>query len=96
MLFTPKVTLPRLEKWPAHDVNPSQVLRRMPSKGYQWFPEVWRGYGQVKEWESLGLNIYHGLSNEIPLGVNSSPSSKSARVKTDTLGFRQVLISCGK
>lgn len=83
VLFTPKVTLPGLEAWPAsHEAGSSSVVRCMPSKGYQWIPEVWRGYAQVMEWDSLGLNIYHGLSNEIPLGVPSFTGSKKDRVKT--------------
>lgn len=82
VLFTPKVTLPGLESWPAQNSTPSPVVRCMPSKGYRIFPEIWRGYAQTMEWESLGLNIYHGLSNEIPLGVESSTGSKSGSIKT--------------
>lgn len=84
VLFTPKVTLPGLDNWPmdTRDSNPSSVIRYMPSQGYRFFSEIWRGYGQVKEWDSLGINIYHGLSNEIPLGIDSVVGSKKIRVKT--------------
>ena len=47
-------------------VSPSgALLRRLPS----W----WRSIEMVQDWPRLGLDLYHGLSNEIPLTSNFSP-----------------------
>ncbi len=36
---------------------------------YKKFPALWRRKGMVKELATLPLDIYHGLSNELPLGI---------------------------
>ena len=37
---------------------------------------LWRSYGMLNEWNKLQLNIYHGLSNELPFGLNRSKAKK--------------------
>jgi len=82
ILFTPKITLKGLEKWPSIQSKEDSITRKLPQGIYKLFPEVWRGYGQVDEWTSLGLNIYHGLSNEIPFTTNKNKLKNENRVKT--------------
>lgn len=49
-------------KW----VTPSSsIMRALPRS-------VWRTWGIPSQAQSLGVNIYHGLSNELPLNINSS------------------------
>lgn len=36
---------------------------------YRRFPSLWRSYGQCKEIKDLHLNIFHGLSHELPIGI---------------------------
>jgi glycosyltransferase involved in cell wall biosynthesis len=43
---------------------------------YKKFPALWRRMGMVKNIAGAGLDIYHGVSNELPRGI------KSAHVKT--------------
>ncbi|HPH62573.1 MAG: glycosyltransferase family 4 protein [Paludibacteraceae bacterium] len=42
---------------------------------YSLFPALWRSYGCHKEMESLHLDLYHGLSNEIPYGIKGKVPS---------------------
>ena len=35
-------------------------------------PFVWRSFGMVKDWPKNNLDIFHGLSNELPLNLASS------------------------
>jgi len=47
-------------------VTPSSaIMRRVPA----W----WRSVEMVHDWPRLGLDIYHGLSNEIPLTASLAP-----------------------
>ena len=36
---------------------------------YTRFPSLWRSSGQIKEITELKLDIFHGLSHELPLGI---------------------------
>ncbi len=47
-------------------INPSTILK-----------SIWRSYSQVNDWKKFNLDIYHGLSNELPFGLN--------RTKTKTV-----------
>ena len=40
---------------------------------YKKFPSLWRRAGMVKDIVDAGVNIYHGLSNELPLGIEKTP-----------------------
>ncbi|MBC7890531.1 MAG: glycosyltransferase family 4 protein [Ferruginibacter sp.] len=43
---------------------------------YKAFPVLWRRHGMIKDIAIAGLNIYHGLSNELPRGI------EIAKIKT--------------
>ncbi len=82
-LFTPKIDLPDLENWPQNWREEKRIFRCFPKGIYKFFPEVWRGYGQVDQWDSCRLHIYHGLSHEIPLGLARLPKEKeTTKIKT--------------
>lgn len=63
-LMTPKISLPEYRGW----LSPS-VDTVMPEGLARCLPEFWRGYSQQNEWSRRGLNLYHGLSHDLPWGV---------------------------
>lgn len=63
LLFTPKPAPPTASFF---QHAPFQtVTGRSP---HAW----WRSFGQVKQWHSENLDLYHGLSNELPVGSRRS------------------------
>ncbi len=42
------------------------------SKFYNTFPALWRRWGMVKAIEKSGIDIYHGVSNELPHGIENT------------------------
>ena len=63
-LYTPKVKLnkvtsPYMEKQGCHTVMPTGVMRG----------SAWRTYGLVNEMKRDGIELFHGLSNEMPVGL---------------------------
>ncbi|MDE5739234.1 MAG: glycosyltransferase family 4 protein [Bacteroidaceae bacterium] len=63
-LYTPKVTLnevtqPYLSKKGCHTVKPTGIVRG----------SAWRTYGQVEQMKKDGIEVFHGLSNEMPVGL---------------------------
>ncbi len=63
-LYTPKVRLndvtePYLSKIGCHTMQPHGVLRG----------SAWRTYGIVNNLKRDGIDLYHGLSNEMPVGL---------------------------
>lgn len=36
------------------------------------FPALWRSYGCVKDLQSNGVELYHGLSHELPVGIEKT------------------------
>ncbi|CAN5777540.1 glycosyltransferase family 1 protein [soil metagenome] len=40
---------------------------------YKKFPALWRRTGVVKDIKASNLDIYHGLSNELPTGIENTP-----------------------
>lgn len=63
-LYTPKVrlngtTLPYMGKKNCHTVVPKGVVRG----------SAWRTYGLVNEMKRDGIEVFHGLSNEMPVGL---------------------------
>jgi glycosyltransferase involved in cell wall biosynthesis len=41
-------------------------------KFYAAFPSLWRRWGMIKAIEKSGVDIYHGVSNELPNGIGNS------------------------
>jgi glycosyltransferase involved in cell wall biosynthesis len=59
----------------------SQVDAVFPqSKFYNKFPSLWRRWGMVKAIEKSGIDIYHGVSNELPNGIGNSNIKKVVTV----------------
>lgn len=63
-LYTPKVrlvgaTLPYMAKKNCHTVTPKGMMRG----------GAWRTYGLVNEMKRDGIEVFHGLSNEMPVGL---------------------------
>jgi len=50
--------------------NSSTIAVRHPR--YKWFKSLWRSYGVSNDLKLDGIEIYHGLSNEIPFGTRKS------------------------
>ncbi len=62
--YTPKVTQnevtqPYLNKRGCHTVRPTGIVRG----------SAWRAYGQVEQMKKDGIEVFHGLSNEMPVGL---------------------------
>ena len=64
-----------------YDPNPSKAKfnlefesakRHSPHGGYGIFPSLWRSVYLSKDLEAHGIELYHGLSNEIPSEIQSS------------------------
>ena len=63
-LYTPKVRLngttqPYMGKKNCYTVTPKGVMRG----------SAWRTYGLVNEMKKDGIEVFHGLSNEMPVGL---------------------------
>jgi len=66
-LFAPKQTA-------LFDIHSfSNVRATYPNKlFYKKFSGLWRRWGMVKEIKASGLDIYHGISNELPNGIEKA------------------------
>ena len=47
-------------------------VQRPTSKIQRLFPSFWRSYGIVSQLKADGIEVYHGLSNELPIGLNKT------------------------
>jgi glycosyltransferase involved in cell wall biosynthesis len=70
LLFTPRISIPEFTDWPSNNFP-----RVMPTGGFRIFPELWRGYGQTLKWEDLKLDLYHGLSHDLPWNWKGNSSA---------------------
>ncbi len=62
-LFNPKPGKFQLNAQPnLHEIRPSSFLHKT-------FSSAWRGSWVKKDLQKLKINLYHGLSHEIPLGI---------------------------
>lgn len=73
-LFTPKVSLEEYKEWPG-----PQARRVQPSGLEGLVPEVWRGLLQTSLWNPLELDLYHGLSHELPLFAEKVKGQRRAK-----------------
>ena len=71
-LFTPKTQ----EMY--HDLYKSKerVHLQFPKYKFSFYGHFWRSSTQVKDYKKLGLDIFHGLSNELPFSISSSSVGK--------------------
>lgn len=63
-LFTPKVTLE-----PNFLAHQAKVKRVLPKPAFKHFGSIWRSYQLAAESKALNLDVFHGLSNELPQGL---------------------------
>ncbi|MDR2148720.1 MAG: glycosyltransferase family 4 protein [Tannerella sp.] len=54
---------------------------------YKMFPALWRSYGCISDINALNINIFHGLSQELPLGIHRTKIKTVATVH-DTIFMR--------
>ncbi|OSZ79351.1 group 1 glycosyl transferase [Chitinophagaceae bacterium IBVUCB1] len=53
------------------DAKPyNNVHTIMPTGVYKWLPSLWRSKYVTQTLRALDIDIYHGLSNEIPVGIH--------------------------
>lgn len=66
-LFAPKLT----DMFDASVYANMEVI--LPEKArHRWFRSAWRSRYVVKDLQEAGLDLYHGLSHEIPFGIHNS------------------------
>jgi len=68
-LFTPRVST-RIGFKPFSSEN--SFIHQPQSTLFKKFPSFWRSLGLVRELKKQGIEIYHGLSNELPPGIEKS------------------------
>lgn len=90
-LFTPKVKLPKMDHWPFEFYPNSSIHKIMPRGRIAFLSEIWRGFLQTKEWQKNNLQLYHGLSHELPWSYNESSKSNIKTIVTihDLIFIRQ-------
>ena len=49
------------------------VAFRHPDRFWAWPKAVWRSWGVTKQARQEGAEVFHGLSNELPLNIHRSP-----------------------
>ncbi len=66
-LCTPRVTdrFLNIDSNLAKVLTPSSMVDKM-------FPALWRSFSVLNQLESLNLDLYHGLSNELPFGIGNT------------------------
>jgi glycosyltransferase involved in cell wall biosynthesis len=72
-LFTPSIKAEYEQFYPKHSnvqlVTPESLLGKS-------FPSLWRTYAIAEMCTKLKLDVFHGLSNELPLGIESFTGKK--------------------
>lgn len=71
-LYTPVISDDRAKSWIRDQENPKLHVHEPMGLVSQTFPALWRSFTLSKDLREQNLDIYHGLSHEIPVGVNSS------------------------
>ncbi len=90
-LMTPKISMSQMQKWPMEQFPKAAINRVMPKGIARLWPEYWRGYSQVECWKRHDLDLYHGLSHDLPWSLNVNGKSKTKTVVTihDLIFIRQ-------
>lgn len=90
-LMTPKISMSQMQKWPMEQFPKAAIKRIMPEGIARLWPEYWRGYSQVECWKRHDLDLFHGLSHDLPWSLNVNSKSKIKTVVTvhDLIFIRQ-------
>lgn len=70
LLYTPKAQ----DHW-LHQLNGDFQLHFPQTLFYKTMPALWRSYGVVNDFRKHRIDVFHGLSNEIPHGVHHAVSA---------------------
>lgn len=70
-LYTPEFHHYEAKRWENLIFKSSQVKLKKPEKKmYQYFPGLWRSFFQSSDIENEKLDLYHGLSHELPSHID--------------------------
>lgn len=72
-LYSPVVTDKRGQAWLKEQENPRLHLREPVGILEKKMPSLWRSFSIVSDLKKDQLDLYHGLSHEIPFGVGALP-----------------------
>ncbi len=72
-LYSPIVKDQRAKDWLKENQNPHLHLRVPTGSIEQKIPSLWRSFSIVKDLKKDNLDLYHGLSHEIPVGIGALP-----------------------
>lgn len=72
-LYSPTVKDERALKWLSQNQNSRLHLRGPGNIVAQTVPALWRSFSIVNDLKKDGLDLYHGLSHEIPIGIKGLP-----------------------
>ena len=83
ILFTPKQT----DLFDTSLYPNMQVVKPQSFRG-KLFPSYWRSYGVTKDIATMGIDLYHGLSHEIPHDIHKLRKVKSVVTMHDLITER--------
>lgn len=69
-VYTPLVKDVRAVRWLEKNKNPRLNLREPQKLIEQKVPSIWRSFSIVNDLKKDKLDLYHGLSHEIPVGID--------------------------
>lgn len=69
-LYTPPINDERAKRWLKENENKRLHIREPQSLISRKLPSIWRSFGIVSDLKKDNLDLYHGLSHEIPVGVD--------------------------
>lgn len=72
-LYSPPVSDDRAKKWLKENESSRLTLREPSGVIEQKIPSLWRSFSILKDLRKDKLDLYHGLSHEIPVGVGALP-----------------------
>ena len=82
-LYSPQYSHLKRTLW----VPPSAVEIKTPSNGFNFFPGLWRSFYLGRDASSDGLDIYHGLSHELPYRIEKRNVQSLVTIH-DLIAFR--------
>jgi len=85
VLFTPRISVGEFAEEIKKHPNVKIVLPSLPGFLHSW----WRTYGIKKDIKRHGIDLFHGLSNELPSGI-SRTGARSAVTIHDLIPFKEV------
>lgn len=71
-LYTPTVNDERAKRWLKEHESPRLTVREPQSLIAQKIPSLWRSFSIVSDLKKDNLDLFHGLSHEIPVGLDGA------------------------